>query len=35
MEDFDKDYWMDAQEAIAYGIADALAPTHMAPSGSQ
>lgn len=34
MEDFDKDYWMDAQEAIAYGIADALAPTHMAPSGS-
>ncbi len=23
-EDFDKDYWMDAQEAIAYGIVDKL-----------
>ena len=22
MKDFDRDYWMDAQEAIAYGIAD-------------
>ncbi len=22
MHDFDRDYWMDAQEAIAYGIAD-------------
>ena len=23
-EDFDKDYWMDAEEAIAYGIVDKL-----------
>lgn len=23
-EDFDKDYWMDAQEAIAYGIVDKM-----------
>lgn len=33
MDDFDKDYWMDAEEAIAYGIADALVPKHTAPSG--
>ncbi len=26
MDDFDKDYWMDAQEAITYGIADGLVP---------
>ena len=24
MRDFDRDYWMNAQEAIAYGIADKL-----------
>ena len=24
MRDFDRDYWMDAQEAIAYGIVDAV-----------
>ncbi len=24
MKDFDRDYWMDAQEAIAYGIADKI-----------
>ncbi len=24
MKDFDRDYWMDAQEAIAYGIVDKL-----------
>jgi ATP-dependent Clp protease protease subunit len=24
MQDFDKDYWMDAREAIAYGIVDKL-----------
>ena len=23
-DDFDKDYWMDAQEAIDYGIVDKL-----------
>jgi Protease subunit of ATP-dependent Clp proteases len=22
MEDFDRDYWMDAQESIKYGIVD-------------
>jgi ATP-dependent Clp protease protease subunit len=25
MADFDRDYWMNADEAIAYGIADAKA----------
>ena len=25
-DDFDKDYWMDAQEAITYGIVDRLVP---------
>jgi ATP-dependent Clp protease protease subunit len=25
MKDFDRDYWMDAKEAIEYGIVDALA----------
>jgi ATP-dependent Clp protease protease subunit len=24
MKDFDRDYWMDAKEAIAYGIVDKL-----------
>jgi ATP-dependent Clp protease protease subunit len=24
MADFDRDYWMDANEAIAYGIVDKL-----------
>ena len=24
MEDFERDYWMDAQESIDYGIADGL-----------
>lgn len=24
MKDFDRDYWMDAQEAVAYGIADTI-----------
>ncbi len=24
MEDFDRDYWMDADEAVAYGIVDAI-----------
>lgn len=24
MKDFDRDYWMDAQEAVAYGIVDAV-----------
>lgn len=24
LKDFDRDYWMDAEEAIAYGIADAV-----------
>jgi ATP-dependent Clp protease protease subunit len=24
MIDFDRDYWMDAQEAIAYGIVDGV-----------
>ncbi|TAE70617.1 MAG: ATP-dependent Clp protease proteolytic subunit, partial [Bacteroidetes bacterium] len=24
LKDFDRDYWMDADEAIAYGIADAV-----------
>ena len=24
MKDFDRDYWMDAKEAIEYGIVDAL-----------
>jgi ATP-dependent Clp protease protease subunit len=23
MKDFDRDYWMDAKESIAYGIVDA------------
>lgn len=27
MKDFDRDYWMDAQEAIAYGIADHVVTT--------
>jgi len=22
MQDFDRDYWMNAQEAVAYGIVD-------------
>jgi ATP-dependent Clp protease, protease subunit len=26
-DDFDKDYWMNAQEAVAYGIVDALIAT--------
>ena len=25
MKDFDRDYWMDAKEAIDYGIVDAIA----------
>ena len=25
MKDFDRDYWMDANEAIAYGIVDHIA----------
>jgi ATP-dependent Clp protease protease subunit len=24
MKDFDRDYWMDAEESVAYGIADAI-----------
>jgi ATP-dependent Clp protease protease subunit len=24
MKDFDRDYWMDAKEAIDYGIVDAV-----------
>lgn len=24
MQDFDRDYWMDANEAVAYGIVDAV-----------
>jgi ATP-dependent Clp protease protease subunit len=24
MKDFDRDYWMDANEAVAYGIADKI-----------
>ena len=24
MKDFDRDYWMDAAESIAYGIVDAV-----------
>jgi ATP-dependent Clp protease protease subunit len=24
LKDFDRDYWMDANEAIAYGIADQI-----------
>jgi ATP-dependent Clp protease protease subunit len=24
MKDFDRDYWMDAQQSIAYGIADKI-----------
>jgi len=24
MKDFDRDYWMDAKDAIAYGIVDDL-----------
>jgi ATP-dependent Clp protease, protease subunit len=24
MKDFDRDYWMDAQESIAYGIVDGV-----------
>ena len=24
MKDFDRDYWMDAQEALSYGIVDQL-----------
>jgi ATP-dependent Clp protease protease subunit len=24
MKDFDRDYWMDATESIAYGIVDAV-----------
>jgi ATP-dependent Clp protease protease subunit len=24
MKDFDRDYWMDAKESIAYGIVDAV-----------
>jgi ATP-dependent Clp protease protease subunit len=25
MADFDRDYWMDAKEAVAYGIVDKIA----------
>jgi ATP-dependent Clp protease protease subunit len=25
MSDFDRDYWMDAKEAVAYGIVDKIA----------
>jgi len=24
MKDFDRDYWMNAQESISYGIVDAI-----------
>ena len=24
MKDFDRDYWMDAKEAVAYGIVDSV-----------
>jgi len=24
MSDFDRDYWMDAKEAVAYGIVDEI-----------
>jgi ATP-dependent Clp protease protease subunit len=24
LKDFDRDYWMDAQESIAYGIVDGI-----------
>ena len=29
MKDFDRDYWMNADEAVAYGIVDGVLKKHL------